>query len=70
FALSPEQLFVNKSFVENPALEAFKAEVKEELAAQRVKQEAMEAKMETVIAKQDDIGNDLKTILSLLQSKP
>ncbi|MCI27564.1 hypothetical protein A2U01_0048763, partial [Trifolium medium] len=50
FALRPELLFVNRSFVENPALEAFKAEVKEELAVQRVKQEAMEAKMETVIA--------------------
>jgi hypothetical protein len=45
FSLQLGQLFVNKEVVENPALEAFKAEVKEELTSQRKKQEVLEAQI-------------------------
>ncbi|MCI73706.1 hypothetical protein A2U01_0094970, partial [Trifolium medium] len=34
FSLEPKTMFVKKDFVENPAFEAFKSEVKEELSAQ------------------------------------
>jgi alkylated DNA repair dioxygenase AlkB len=57
----------------NPELD----HIKEELAAQRAKQEALEAQLVTVItkqdnmsAKQDEISSYLKTIISLLQPKP
>jgi hypothetical protein len=45
FSLQLGQLFVNKEVVENPALAAFKAEVKEELTSQRKKQEVLEAQI-------------------------
>ncbi|MCI85904.1 hypothetical protein A2U01_0107183, partial [Trifolium medium] len=36
FSLEPKTLFVKKDYVESPEFEAFKAEVKEELSAQKM----------------------------------
>ncbi|MCI56015.1 hypothetical protein A2U01_0077266, partial [Trifolium medium] len=62
-----------KDYVENPAFETFKVEVKEELSAQKMKlqelavnQKAMSMKQETMNAKQEEMNADLKVILSIL----
>ncbi|MCH87356.1 hypothetical protein A2U01_0008224, partial [Trifolium medium] len=62
-----------KDYVENPAFEAFKAEVKDELSAQKMNlqelaknQKDMSLKQEAVSAKQEEISADLKAILSIL----
>ncbi|MCI79326.1 hypothetical protein A2U01_0100597, partial [Trifolium medium] len=58
FSLEPKTLFVKKDYVENPEFEAFKAEVKEELRAQKMdiqelarNQKEMSAKQEAMSAK-------------------
>ncbi|MCI96109.1 hypothetical protein A2U01_0117408, partial [Trifolium medium] len=51
------------------AMEAFKVEVKEELAAQRAKMEDMSAKQEVMEQKIDGISSDLKTLISLFQNR-
>jgi hypothetical protein len=73
-------MFVNKDIAANPSLEVFKAEIQEvkvELAAQRAKQEAQDAKLAYVLenqqrmsAKQEEMASDLKSIITLLLSKP
>lgn len=70
--LQPEHLFGRRNLLEDPALEVFKTEIIEELAAQRKKQEELEAhignviaRQETMEAKQDEISYDMKARVSL-----
>ncbi|MCH87623.1 hypothetical protein A2U01_0008498 [Trifolium medium] len=76
FSLEPKTMFVKKDYVENPAFEAFKSEVKEELSAQKMnlqelKQDQREIRIKQVAmsAKQDEMSADLKAILSILSQK-
>jgi hypothetical protein len=73
FSLQPGEVFINKDIAVNPILEVFKVE----LAVQRAKQEALEAQLASVLAKQnemsakqDEMGSDLKQLLSILLPKP
>ncbi|MCI40756.1 hypothetical protein A2U01_0061989, partial [Trifolium medium] len=66
FSLEPGTMFVKKDYVENPAFEAFKSEVKEELIAQKMdlqelarNQKEMSAKQEAISAKQEEMSVDL-----------
>ncbi|MCI36776.1 hypothetical protein A2U01_0057999 [Trifolium medium] len=70
-------MFVKKNYVENPAFEAFKAEVKEELSTQKMilqelKQEQKEIRINqaAMSAKKEGMSADLKAILSILSRKP
>ncbi|MCI78986.1 hypothetical protein A2U01_0100257, partial [Trifolium medium] len=62
-------MFVKKDFIENPEFEAFKAEVKEELSAQKSQISEIVQNQKTVAAKQDEMSADLKVILSILSQK-
>ncbi|MCI65611.1 hypothetical protein A2U01_0086869, partial [Trifolium medium] len=53
FSLEPGTLFVKKSFVENPEFEAFKAEVKEELSAQKKDIQELMTNQRAMAAKQE-----------------
>lgn len=53
--LQPEHLFVRRSLLEDHALEVFKTEIIEELAAQRKKKEELEAHIGNVIARQESM---------------
>ncbi|MCH80539.1 hypothetical protein A2U01_0001309 [Trifolium medium] len=63
FSLQPGPLFVKKEILHNADMEAFKAEVREELSI-------LNAKQDEFSRKQDEISVDLKTILSILNRKP
>ncbi|MCI34297.1 hypothetical protein A2U01_0055516, partial [Trifolium medium] len=69
FSMEPKTLFVKKDFVENPEFEAFKAEVKEELSVQNSKISEIVQNQKTMAAKQDEMSDDLKAILSILSQK-
>ncbi|MCI09645.1 hypothetical protein A2U01_0030732 [Trifolium medium] len=76
FSLQPGDMFVTKKVLENPNMETFKAEVRGELSAQKIKlqelaekQEVMYEKQEAMCAKQEEMSADLKAILSLLQNR-
>jgi len=47
-----EDLFVRRALFENPTLEVFKTEIREELTAQRKKQEVLEAQMGSIVENQ------------------
>ncbi|MCI38660.1 hypothetical protein A2U01_0059889, partial [Trifolium medium] len=66
FSMEPKTLFVKKDFVENPDFEAFKAEVKEELSAQKSQISEIVQNQKTMAAKQEEMSVDLKAILSIL----
>ncbi|MCI74689.1 hypothetical protein A2U01_0095953, partial [Trifolium medium] len=66
FSMEPKTLFVKKDFVENPEFEAFKAEVKQELSAQKYQISEIVQNQKTMAAKQDEMSADLKAILSIL----
>ncbi|MCI31562.1 hypothetical protein A2U01_0052774, partial [Trifolium medium] len=55
--------------VENPEFEASKAEVKEELSAQKTHISEIVQNQKTMAAKQDEMSADLKAILSILSQK-
>ncbi|MCI75155.1 hypothetical protein A2U01_0096423, partial [Trifolium medium] len=61
--------FVKKDIVENSEYEAFKAEVKEELSAQKTQISEIVQNQKTMAAKQDEMSADLKAILSILSQK-
>ncbi|MCI75708.1 hypothetical protein A2U01_0096977, partial [Trifolium medium] len=60
---------VKKDFVENPEFEAFKAEVKEDLSAQKSQISEIVQNHKTMAAKQDEMSADLKAILSIFSQK-
>ncbi|MCI76180.1 hypothetical protein A2U01_0097449 [Trifolium medium] len=64
--MEPKTLFVKKDFVENPEFEVFKAEVKEELSAQKSQILEIVQNQKTMAAKQEEMSDDLKAILSIL----
>ncbi|MCI45972.1 hypothetical protein A2U01_0067212, partial [Trifolium medium] len=69
FSLEPGPLFVKKDFAENPEFEAFKAEVKEELSAQKMDIQELIKNQKSMSAKQEEMSVDLKAIHSLLQTR-
>ncbi|MCI50966.1 hypothetical protein A2U01_0072210, partial [Trifolium medium] len=69
FSMEPKTLFVKKDIVVNPEFEAFKAEVKEELSAQKSQITEIVQNQKTMAAKQEEISVDLKAILSILSQK-
>ncbi|MCI81806.1 hypothetical protein A2U01_0103080, partial [Trifolium medium] len=52
--------------MENPEFEAFKAEVKEELFAQKMDIQELMKKQKSMAAKQEEMSADLKAILTIL----
>jgi len=75
-AMKHAHSILSRTALQNPDMEAFKAEVGEELAAQRKKQEettaihkALEAKLDTSLAKQDKMASDIKSLLTLIRTR-
>ncbi|MCI53001.1 hypothetical protein A2U01_0074247, partial [Trifolium medium] len=62
FNMEPKTMFVKKDFVENPEFEAFKAEVKEELSAQKSQITEIMQNQKNMAAKQEEMSADLKAI--------
>ncbi|MCI41991.1 hypothetical protein A2U01_0063226 [Trifolium medium] len=69
FSMEPKTMFVKKDFVENPKFEAFKAELKEELSAQKKDIQELMNNQKTMAAKQEEMSVDIKAILSILRQK-
>jgi len=55
--IRPEELFIRRGLYESPALKVLKEEIREELAAQRLKQEALEAQMGSIVIDQEVMQN-------------
>ncbi|MCI43811.1 hypothetical protein A2U01_0065049, partial [Trifolium medium] len=53
FSMEPKTLFVKKDFFENPEFEVFKAEVKEELSAQKSQITEIVQNQKNMAAKQE-----------------
>lgn len=62
-------MFVKKDFVENPEFEAFKAEVKEQLSAQKSEIKEIVKNQKSMAAKQEEMSADLKAILTIPSQK-
>jgi hypothetical protein len=70
FSMIPRPLFVPKEAFAPPGFEEFKEKVERELAEQKAKQAAVDARLERIESKQDAIADDLKKLFSLLVPKP
>jgi folylpolyglutamate synthase/dihydropteroate synthase len=70
FSMAPGPLFVPNEAFAHPGFEEFKEKVEKELAEQKAKQAAVDARLERIENKQGAIVDDLKKLLSLLTPKP